>query len=183
MFDKIQRIRDDRVCDYALIAIAEGNLEALSVIYKLYGRMIMSISLQITKNIHDAEDVLQDVMLKISKYSNQYQKHTNPRAWVMALTRNTAIDYQKTQSREISYDAIADELHNSCTLETEPSFQTLLTDALSTLSEIDQSIVRMKLYVGLSHAEIASVLNLTKSATEKRYERALKKVQDYFKKE
>lgn len=183
MFDKIQRIRDDRTCDNALIAIAEGNLEALSIIYKLYGRMIMSISLQITKNSYDAEDVLQDVMLKISRCANQYQKHTNPRAWVLALARNTAIDYQKAKSKEIAYDDIADELHNSCTSDAEPSFQTLLMDALSTLSEIDQSIVRMKLYVGLSHAEIASVLNLTKSATEKRYERALKKVQEYFNKE
>lgn len=183
MFDKIQKLKSDHACDNALTAIAEGNLEALSVIYKLYGRMIMSISLQITKSSYDAEDVLQDVMLKISRYANQYQKHTNPRAWVLALARNTAIDYQKAKSKVIAYDDIADELHNSCSSEAEPSLQTLLTDALSTLSETDQSIVRMKLYAGLSHKEIASVLNLTKSATEKRYERALKKVQDYFKQE
>lgn len=183
MFDKLQRIKDDRICDNALTAIAEGNLEALSVIYKLYGRMIMSISLQITKNSHDAEDVLQDVMLKVSQYANQYQKHTNPRAWVLALARNTAIDYQKVNAKELVYDDITDSLHNSYFSDSDPSLQTLLMDALSTLSEMDQSIVRMKLYAGLSHKEIASVLNLTKTATEKRYERALKKVQDYFNKE
>ncbi len=181
MFDKLQRIKDDRICDNALTAIAEGNLEALSVIYQLYGRMIMSISLQITKNSHDAEDVLQDVMLKISQYAHQYQKHTNPRAWVLALARNTAIDYQKANAKEVTYDDIPAVAHT--TYIPDPSVQTLLMDALSALSETDQSIVRMKLYAGLSHKEIASVLNLTKAATEKRYERALKKVQDYFNKE
>ncbi|MEG1651528.1 MAG: sigma-70 family RNA polymerase sigma factor [Oscillospiraceae bacterium] len=180
MFDKTKKLLDDRACDRALLKISEGNPEALSVIYRLYGRMILSVAFQVLKNYHDAEDALQDVLLSVAQNADKYKTGTNARAWVMAITRNLSLNALKAKKDNISYDlldnnqAVSDDSASG-------SFQSvIIDDALHTLSEDEQMIVKLKLYTGLSHTEIASVMNISRACAEKRYERAIKKLREYF---
>jgi len=65
-------------CDNAIIEISKGNIDALSVIYRTYGKMVFSVGYQIVNNVSDAEDVLQEVMLNVVKYAHTYRQGTNP---------------------------------------------------------------------------------------------------------
>lgn len=67
-------------CDNAIIEISKGNIDALSVIYRTYGKMVYSVGYQIVNNVSDAEDVLQEVMLNVVKYAHTYRQGTNPKA-------------------------------------------------------------------------------------------------------
>ncbi len=176
---RASREHDDAVCDRALIAIAKGKTDALSVIYRTYGRMICSVAYQIVGNSHDAEDILQDVLLCIAKNAAKYTPSTNPRAWVMAITRNLSVNAVKGRREHASFEELFDrDLSRADVIETEETI--LLADALGSLSEEERLIVKLKTYVGLSHAEIASVLEITADSAQKRYERAIGKLRGYF---
>lgn len=173
------RERDDKVCDRALTAIAKGKTEALSVVYRTYGKMIASVAYQIVGNEHDAQDILQDVLLCIARNASKYTPSTNPRAWVMTITRNLAFNAVKARHAHASFDALTDsELPKEKQYDAEE--HAMLLDALRTLSAEERLIVNLKTYIGLSHAEIASVLGITESNAQKRYERAIKKLRTYF---
>ncbi len=173
------REHDDAICDRALIAVAKGKTDALSVIYRIYGKMIVSVAYQIVGNAHDAEDILQDVLLRIGKSAAKYTPSTNPRAWVVTVTRNLALNAVKARREHASFEELADcEIPRDKKNETEEFV--LLADALRTLSEEERLIVKLKTYVGLSHAEIASVLEITENNAQKRYERAIAKLRTYF---
>jgi len=176
---RASRDHDDMVCDRAIISVAKGNTEALSVIYRTYGRMIVSVAYQIVKNQQDAQDVLQDVLLCIAKKAAKYKPSTNPRAWVMTITRNLALNAVKANRTHASFEELTD-----CDLvRTAHNFaeeHVILDDALRTLSDEERLIVKLKTYIGLSHAEIASVLEITESNAQKRYERAIAKLRTYF---
>ena len=53
-------------------------------------------------------------------------------------------------------------------------------DLLSVLPEEEQQIVILHVYAGLSHRQVAEILELTPSATEKKYQRALKKLKKQY---
>lgn len=176
---RASREHDDAICDRALAAVAKGKTDALAVIYRTYGRMIVSVAYQIVGDAQDAEDILQDVLLCIAKNAAKYTPSSNPRAWVMAITRNLSVNAVKARREHASFEELSDrDLSRIEASVTEEAV--LLADALRMLSDEERLIVKLKTYVGLSHAETASVLEITESAAQKRYERAIAKLRDYF---
>lgn len=61
--------------------------------------------LKLTGNIDDAEDLLQDTLLKALKYRNKFQEGTNLKGWLYTIMRNTFINnYRKTKTRKTYVD-------------------------------------------------------------------------------
>lgn len=166
-------------CDEAICRISEGDKNALSVIYKAYGKMIISVAKQIVGNQYDAEDVLQEVMLRVLQLSNNYRRGTNPKAWILAITRNCAIDIAKKKRNNADIDTMTDDqiFSSGCFYMNDDTLFTV-HEALSALSSDDCMIVKLKVFFGLSHSEIASVMDISTAAVRKRYERALQKLKN-----
>lgn len=164
-------------CDNAIIEISQGNKDSLSVIYRTYGKMICSVAYQIVNNASDTEDVLQDVMLNVVKYAHTYRQGTNPKAWIMSITRSCALDVVKKRINAVPID----DLEYSLSDDGEDAFEAFaVREALNKLDEQDRMILNMKLHIGLSHKEIASVMGINVFAVQKRYQRALARFKKYY---
>lgn len=174
---KAQREQDDRLVNMALIAIAGGDRSQVEVIYRIYGRMIYSVALQILQSHESAEDVVQEVLVGVMKHASSYKKDTNPRAWIMAIARNKAMDHIRAYREHLPEEAVAERQMVSHENVEE---SVLLADALASLSREERLLVNLKTYIGLSHKEIASVMEITESNAQKRYERAIAKLRAYF---
>ncbi len=163
-------------CDEAICNISKGDRNALSVIYRQYGKMIFSVALQIVKQKSDAEDVLQDTMLKILKSAHGYRKGSNPKAWVLAIARSCALDKLKKRGNALALDAIEGE-----PLFTEDNVEFIYVhEALSRLSDEERLIIKLRYYAELDHKEIARVFGITHATARKRCQRALEKLKSYF---
>ena len=165
----------DKQADRALCDLSKGDMNGLSVIYDLYGRLIRSVAYTIVGNFTDAEDVLQDVMVLLARYAKLYKAGNSPRAYVMSITRHRAINLINKRKNDLSTDEIGDiPTHDGELAAVE------VQDLLSRLSEEERQIVTLHVYVGLSHRQVAEMLELTPSATEKKYQRALKKLKKQY---
>jgi len=86
-----------------LISQAEGadegdafHEEAVPHIDALYGT-----ALKLTKDEQDAEDLVQETMLKAFRYFDKYENGTNCKAWLFKIMHNTFINrYRKSQRRK-----------------------------------------------------------------------------------
>ena len=165
----------DKRADKALRELAKGNMDGLSELYDLYGRLILSVAYTIVQSYTDAEDVLQDVMILLCRYAPSYKADTSPRAYVMAITRHHAIDLLRKRKNELSPDEIGDVPSHDGEL---AAVEVL--DLLKGLSEEEQQIIILHLYAGLPHHEVAKIVELTASATEKKYRRALAKLKKQY---
>ncbi len=165
----------DKRADKALRELAKGNMDGLSELYDLYSRLILSVAYTIVNNYTDAEDVLQDVMILLCRYAPSYKADTSPRAYVMAITRHRAIDLIRKRKNDLSTDEIGDVPYRDGEL---AAVEVL--DLLSGLSEEEKQIVILHLYAGLSHRQVAEIVELTPSATEKKYQRALAKLKKQY---
>ncbi len=166
-------------CDIAITEIASGNKKALERVYNEYGRMILSVAYQITGDFGEAEDVLQDTMIRILRLSHTYKKGTNPKAWVLKVTKNSAVDKIKEKKHTLSLEEIPEKEKAQSAFEPQTLQQIMLRDALNTLSDEEKLIVKLRIYADLSHSEIANVIEKNTVSVRKKYQRALEKLKNY----
>lgn len=72
---------------------------ALKELHALVGKKLLGITLRIVKNHHDAEEVLQNVLVKLWDKAEQYSGSGSAWGWLCVLTRHSALDYLRSTER------------------------------------------------------------------------------------
>lgn len=118
-------------------------------------------ALNIVCDAQDAEDIMQELLVKIWKRREQYEQLENKEAWCMTVTRNMAID--KTRSRKIRTDDI-DSYFNikdksptvDLSLEQKERMNSILK-LLNELPEQQRQIIHLRDVEGYTYKEIAEI--------------------------
>lgn len=82
--------------------IANNDMTALELLFNKYRNDVYRYAYMVTKNVAISEDISQDVFLKIVKYALQYQTDISVKAWLMQITRTTALDIIKHDFQKAS---------------------------------------------------------------------------------
>lgn len=85
----------------ALEAIAAGDMVALEWLYRELRVPVFAVALAITADRGLAEDVLQEVFERVHSHAHTYRPGSRPRAWVVAIARNLALDAMRSRRREL----------------------------------------------------------------------------------
>ncbi|MEZ4776899.1 MAG: RNA polymerase sigma factor [Bacteroidia bacterium] len=80
-------------------SIAARDEQAFAVLYELYSDKIFNTSLSYTKSIEDAEEITQDVFLKIYKSASSFQGASSVSTWIYRIAVNTSLNYLKKKKR------------------------------------------------------------------------------------
>ncbi|EDM36733.1 RNA polymerase ECF-type sigma factor [Pedobacter sp. BAL39] len=80
--------------------------------YQIYDHKssLQNFAMNFTKNVEDANDLVQDTMLKAIRYSALYQKGTNLRGWLFTIMRNTFINNYRRMSKRQSVITTTEDL-------------------------------------------------------------------------
>src|SRR6188768_4096989 len=66
----------------------QGDREALEAVLAAVAPSIHRFGLRMCKNVHDAEDVLQDTLINVAKHISDFEGRSSLSSWVFALTRS-----------------------------------------------------------------------------------------------
>ena len=161
-------------------SIGAGDREALAALYHETSPAVYAFSLSILKNVHDAEDVLQECYLHVYQSAAHYRASGKPMAWMLTIARNLCLmclrEREKTVDLpETSWESLF--VDNDAITETD---RMMLGTCLGQLSEQERTIVVSHAVAGLKHREIAALLDLPLSTVLSKYHRALRKLRTYF---
>jgi len=168
--------------DYEKKAIArcqKGDGEAFGEIYDSYIKKIYDFVYYKTMHKQTAEDLTSDIFMKAFEKIKSFnpQKGTFS-SWIYKISRNTVIDHYRTFKKE-------DSIHDIWDLSSKEDLLCDVDDKISVekiskyLSGLDadlRDMAVMRLWQGLSHAEIAQILGKTESAVKMSYSRILSKM-------
>lgn len=70
-----------------------GNLKAYETLVSTYENRIMSLIFYLVKNREDAEDLYQDIFIKVFKNLDQFQFHSKFYTWLYKIAFNTIISF------------------------------------------------------------------------------------------
>ena len=155
---------DDELIDL----IAHGDADAVRVLYERYGRLVYGLAVQVTGDAAAAEEVCQDVFMRVWEKSGTYRADKGTVVtWVARITRNRAIDVLRSlRSRGIGLPQPDDELAGLPETSGEDPGDRLwqsfregeVRDAVAALPRDQRQALSLAFFRGLTHREIAEAL-------------------------
>lgn len=163
--------------------------EALGELYDLYSRLLYGMVISIVKKREEAEDVLQEVFIKIwEKASSFDEERGNVYSWLVTLTRNKAIDRIRSKDYKTQKKATQDVDAPEFTLEGEkfdPLETTIFSDraelvkkALGEIPESQSEVLKIAYYRGLTQREISDQLDIPLGTVKTRMRQGMIKLKD-----
>lgn len=156
-----------------------GDMEAFEQLYKATSSFVYNVALRISRNSADAEEVTQDVFMKIFRNLKGFQFRSSFKTWVYRITVNTSINHYRKFIREkkdrVDYDSIIESLPSgrlACEDAIQSDNETRLNVLLETLSTEYKACLVLREIEGLSYREIASTLKIPVNTVRSRLKRA-----------
>ena len=172
----IEKLFEGAECEKALLRIAQGDRDALKIIHQHMNRQIYAVAYSVLRDFSLADDIVQETYVKILEKAFSYRKGTNARAWVLSVARNLAIDLFRHRRFEGTEETFADQAMRFDESAVVSSME--VKQALDRLDDEERQIITLKIYAGLRHKEIASLLGMTEEAAKKKYQRAAVKLRE-----
>jgi RNA polymerase sigma-70 factor (ECF subfamily) len=157
-----------------------GDQQAWEAIVRQHRRKVFNIAYKFTGKHDEAEDLTQDIFLKIFKSLNTFDRRANFQTWLVSVSRNLCIDHYRSVRKEretIDRDVDAGELMPaaatpSAYAELEQRDRvTLLREALALLPTSLRKAVTMRDLQELSYQEIAEREHLPEGTVKSRINR------------
>jgi len=158
--------------DQDLICIEKfksGDMEGFEMLVKKYQNMVINIVRSLTGNAHDAEDLAQEVFMKVYHNIGKFRGESKFSSWLYRVTVNSTYDHLRRSKQKISsldefdnFD-IADTRENQDILAKE-----LVQQALTKVPYEYRSALVLKEIEGLSYQEIAESLKISIGTVESR---------------
>lgn len=147
--------------------------------HKLY-----RFALRITGSVHEAEDVVQEVLEKVWKTSEEQSDNVqNWEAWCMTLTRNRSLD--KTRSQALRRTAPLDGVNEKSSDTITPAQETERNDLVARVKLMMQQlpdkqrlVMHLRDIEELSYDEIAEALNISLDQVKVNLHRARKAIRE-----
>ncbi|MFH6993924.1 RNA polymerase sigma factor [Flavobacterium sp. FlaQc-48] len=161
-----------------LYELSQGSELAFTQLYNQYKNVVFSTALKITKSRVLAEEVVQDVFLKIWQNHENLAEIANIENYLFIISRNhifdmikkiardsavvTNVNYKSTSANDTD-EAIKDDQYN-----------VILNQIVEQLPPQQQKIYKMAKWDGLSHQKIGEDLGISTETVKKHMAQALK---------
>lgn len=164
--------------------VLNADMQAFSAFYDRYANLVYSIAYNILGDQPRAEEIVQDVFLKIWKNLERYDpSRAKLNTWLSTITRYRAIDVLRKQSVRTKHASWvkADNPHGQESLDLEERVDQRLMknrvrQAMSQLPEEQHEVLALAYFRGLTHREIADALDQPLGTVKTRIRLAMQKL-------
>lgn len=153
-----------------------------------------NFALRLTSDPSDAEDLVQDTIVKAFRFFSSYEKGTNAKAWLFRILKNSYINNYRKQSKQpnqVDYDEVSEFYETIRADRTDTSdledkmFRELVDDdisqALEELPEDFRTVVLLCDVEGFTYEEIANMLDVPIGTIRSRLHRGRNLLKDQLK--
>ncbi|WP_321478913.1 RNA polymerase sigma factor [uncultured Bacteroides sp.] len=145
---------------------------------------LFRLALRITLDKGEAEDVVQDAMIRVWKKREEWNQLDSIEAYCMVIVKNLAID--RSQKKEAQNVELTNEIANS--FNTSGPYEQLVNEErlkiihqlINKLPEKQKLIIQLRDIEGESYKEIAKILSLTEEQVKVNLFRARQKVKQRY---
>lgn len=140
------------------------DVSAFNQLYKMYAATLFGVIMKIVNQQETAEDLLQEVFLKIRRHIGSYDgEKSRLFTWMMNISRNTAIDHLRLKSsRQLRSNLVFEDVEK----ELEQHSHSFNTDTVGVKKLLEgllpkhRQMIDLFYYKGYTHSEIAELLSM-----------------------
>ena len=154
----------------------EFKIQVLPLKYKLY-----RLSLRLLGRVEEAEDSVQDAMVKLWNRREELNNYSSIEAFAMTITKILCLDRIRSkafQTQRLSDQQVMAVKQNPEELLEKADFTVFVRKIIESLPEQQKAIMHMRDIEGMEYDQIAEVMELNVNAVRVNLSRARKKVRD-----
>jgi RNA polymerase sigma factor (sigma-70 family) len=160
---------------------------AFTVLVNRHVNLVYSAALRQVRSPQLAEEIAQSVFSDLARAAGRLNEATGGApvltAWLYQVTRRTAIDAIRKESRRRLREQIAVEMTNmNATANDWTHIEPLLDDAMAALDETDRSAILLRYFENKRLREVGEALGTNDDAAQKRVSRAVERLREFFSK-
>lgn len=166
--------------------IAQGDEAAFRTIFHHYNKLLLPFMIKLTGSTTGAEEVLQEVFLKIWVQRQKLTTIESPKAWMVRIASNQSLNYlRKIDTDNRLFDRLRHQPANE-PLSPEQNLaakemSVFIHQAVDQLSPQCRQVYKMSREQGLTIPEIAEALNISPNTVKNQLIKALKEIREYIK--
>jgi RNA polymerase sigma-70 factor (ECF subfamily) len=163
--------------------IIQHDQRALADLYDRYGAYVYSLALRVLGQASLAEEITQDIFLKVWNQAERWDSAKGQLvSWLLTVTRYTSIDRLRKERRQpdLAVTPLDDMPNLTATrgLVDDPLWQDgrLLRALMTELPAEQTQVIQLAFFQGMTHSEMAEVLNLPLGTIKTRVRLGLQKL-------
>lgn len=171
--------------------ICQGNMACFQQLVEQYKKKIFFLAYEILGDFHEAEDISQEVFIKVFRFIKKFRKDAKMSTWIHQITVNTCIDMLRKKSTrphvlmedsqmEGIRQSFAEEEKFSMNPEENLLMQIQINHLLEKISPRERSVVVLRYLKEFKISEISEILKISSGAIKSMLSRARKKLQKEY---
>jgi RNA polymerase sigma-70 factor (ECF subfamily) len=179
---KTKKLTDEQLA----MEVKQGNSPAMGELYSRYYLLVFNKCLSFSKNADDANDMAQDVMIRVFEKLRSFKGEAKFSTWLYAVTFNFCTDRARRAKGKF-FSSL--EVHHDLVDQSEAALEEALalgwkeqsaSRALAQMEAEDQQLLLMKYEQNKSIQELQSIYGLSASAVKMRLLRARGKAMEAY---
>lgn len=137
---------------------------------------------------HDANDVLQNVFIKVWQNLNSFRGDAKLTTWLYRIAVNESLTFLSKERAKHNISIDDEDVFLLSSLESDAYFdggeaEKELQKAILTLPDKQRLVFNMKYFDDMKYSEISEILETSEGALKASYHHAVKKIEEYFSKD
>jgi RNA polymerase sigma factor (sigma-70 family) len=165
-------------------AVKGGNLQQASLLFGRYHKRIFNFLARMTMDRELAEDLTQNVFLRMIKYRNSYRDGLKFQSWIYQVARNVFSDhYQAHKNRFSDYvdvEKVSDYLTDSGEAEDMDEREKILHRSMARLTDEQRELLVLTRFQHMKYEEVATIMDTTVANIKVKVHRAILKLKEYY---
>ena len=170
--------------DLVRAIVSSNDTMLFEILYDRYSKVVFNKCYSFARNQMEAEDLTQDVFLKLFVKLRSFKGNSKFSTWLYAFTYNHCVNYvnrntaKKIERKSVDSDGLEERLYDPQVDDREISQLRVeqLKKALDLISPDEKMILLLKYQDGLSIKELSTNLDIGESAVKMRLKRAKEKL-------
>jgi RNA polymerase sigma factor (sigma-70 family) len=154
------------------------NLYDFNATYNQYKVLVYNVALNYLQNIEDAEEVTQDVFVRIHESLHQFNKKSSLKTWIYRITINRSLNFIKHKASKKRFFVFGRKSNNELEISNLSNFEhpgillenkeksAILFSVINELTENQKTAFMLSKLDGLSNPEISDIMQLSISSVE-----------------
>ena len=179
----MQAVSDEQLIDW----VAKGDPSCLGTLFERHHRGVYQFCLQMLRDPTQAEDVVQEVFMKLLRKAGSFRGEGTFKAWMFNIARNAALEHLRNNRRHRN-TAPLDEMAKSQLVDHHSAEQAaagaqnikLLEKALSSLPAPFQEVIWLGRFEFATFEELGQALGCKAGTARVRMHRAMQQLNEVF---
>src|SRR5256885_1776088 len=161
--------------------VKAGSETAFAELVHRHLDLVYSAALRQVRSPQLAEEIAQSVFADLARNSGRLKADTVLSAWLYQVSRRTAVDVVRRESRRQLREELAMELAN---MNAQPSIWTqiepFLEEAMESLDPAERTAILLRFFENRNLREVGQTLGTSEDAAQKRVSRAVERLREFL---